>query len=306
MHAHGYAAAVSGLDGVQAAGVWDEDADRAADFARTHGLPVLGGIEDACAAADAVILCGENRRRAVHVEAAAAAGVAILCEKPIATTAEEAERIRRAAGPRFMTAFPCCYSPAWDRLQERLGSIGRLRAINATNRGRCPMGWFVDPALSGGGALIDHTVHVADLLRRLTGSDPLRVWARTGSERLRLPVEDTALLSFDYPDGVFATLDASWSRPDSFRTWGDVTMQIVGDLGLIELDLFSQQVTLTRDGTRLSGYGSDLDRLVVQDLVRMTRDGETPRAGLEDGLAASRVMIAALESAQTGAPVDLP
>src|SRR5207253_2134250 len=103
--------------------------------------------------------------------------------------AEIAKRVK------VMTAFPCRYAPSFTRLQERVkaGDIGPIKAICATNRGRCPFDWFVQENLSGGGAMIDHTVHVTDLLRALLGEEPTRVQAQTGSNMYGQSWDDTAM-----------------------------------------------------------------------------------------------------------------
>src|SRR5690606_40061116 len=56
-------------------------------------------------------------------------------------------------------------------------------------------------------------------------------------------VETGALLMLTYPDGVFATIDASWSRPDSYPTWGGLTVELVGEHGTVGVDAFGQHLT---------------------------------------------------------------
>ena len=114
------------------------------------------------------------------------------------------------------------------------------------------------------------------------------------------------MLSLQYASGVFATVDSSWSRPDAYKTWGDVTMKIVGEKGVLELDLFSQALDWYRqDGGPhgLLGYGTNLDQLMVDEFLRAVREQDSPSTGLAAGLSASRVFIAAYESAAAGAPV---
>lgn len=286
-------------------GLWDDDAARGEAFAQKTGLPFVGYLDDLLANVDAVVICSENVGHAELAVKAAAAGKHILCEKPLATTIADGERMIEAADRarvKFMTAFPCRFSPAYARLKERVkaGEIGRIRGICATNRGRCPFGWFVDKERSGGGAMIDHVVHVADLLRDLLGEEPVRVQAQTGSNMYGQAWEDTAMLTLDYPSGVFATLDSSWSRPQSFKTWGDVTMNMVGDSGVIELDMFGPAVDVysERDVSHVSaGYGSDMDALAVDAFIRACREGTPVPVTGEDGLAAVKVALAGYRSA---------
>ncbi len=78
-----------------------------------------------------------------------------------------------------MTAFPCRYLASVIKAKEaiELGEIGDIIAIKGTNRGSLPSGWFLQSVLSGGGALLDHTVHVMDLMNWITQSEVKEVYA---------------------------------------------------------------------------------------------------------------------------------
>ena len=313
MHAWGYASGVRRNPDAELGGIWDVDSERAAAFSRhfeTKAFPSKEALFDAC---DAVVVCSENKRHTEDIEAAASAGKSILCEKPIVTSIEEKDRVFGAvkgAGVKFMTSFPCRYSPAFLRLKERLKNeeIGKTVGICATNRGRCPGGWFVQEELSGGGAMIDHTVHVADLLRVLLGCDPVSVQSFMGTGMYGKSWEDTAMLTLEFPEKLFATLDSSWSRPQSYKTWGDVTMNVVGEKGVIELNMFSQAFDIYSDETpshRVGGYGSDLDGALIADFVRSIQEDRPAPISLDDGWKAVQVALAGYESAKTGQPVSL-
>lgn len=313
MHAWGYAPAFKSHPDVSVVGLWDDDAERRGRFANEFEIREFADPETLVGEVDAVVITSENRTHAQWIELAAGAGKAILCEKPLCTTQDEADRIGRAAAGSsapIMTAFPCRYSPAFRSLQAKVkaGDLGTIRGICATNRGRCPWGWFTDPSKSGGGAMIDHVVHVADLLDVLLGEPPSRVQAQIGNNMYGQEWDDTAMLTLEFASGAFATLDSSWSRHASYKTWGDVTMNVVGDQGLVELELFSQAIDRWGDGPmshRLAGYGSDLDAGLVLDFVRCAIDGSPAPIGIDAGLKASRIAIAGYASAKLGQPVDL-
>lgn len=313
LHAWGYAHGVHAHPNAELTGIWDEDSNRAGDFARAFETRTFDSPDALLESCDAVIVCSENRRHVEHVEWAARAGRAILCEKPIVSSREDWERMRaalEATGATFMAAFPCRFSPAFARLKQRVdaGEIGAIAGICATNRGRNPGGWFIDPELSGGGAMIDHVVHVADLLWALLGKRPTSVFAATGNNMYEQSWEDTAMLTLEFADGPIVTLDSSWSRPKSFKTWGDVTMNVVGENGVLELDLFNQAIDVYSDekgGHGLSGYGSDLDRLLIAEFVAAAREGRAPQVTAEEGWEAVRVALAGYESAKTGQPASL-
>ncbi len=314
MHAAGYAHALQGRPDATLAGIADPDAARGREMAyrfKTTYFPSVAALLDA--GMDGVIVTSENVHHRALVETAAGAGVsAILCEKPLATTEEDARAMIEACagrGVRLATAFPCRYSPAFRRLREqvRAGAVGEVLAVRGTNRGSMPGGWFTDRALSGGGAVMDHTVHVADLNRVLLGREAESVYAEIGSGFYHQDWDDTGFLTIGYGGGVFATLDTSWSRPKTFPTWGDVTLQVVGTGGVLDLDMFAQSLAHYADRAgRVSwpGWGSDTDAGLVGDFLRLTRGEDAPDIATgEDGLLALQVALAAYRSAEAGQPV---
>lgn len=315
MHAYGYGDALFHLRPRvdKHVGVWDEDPIRAGKFGNARRSVTYKDAEALLADVDAVIITSENTKHAEYAEMAAKAGKHILCEKPLATNEEDGKRmIERAerAGVMLMTAFPCRYSPAFQKLLLRrdAGDIGDIVAVCATNRGRCPFDWFVEKDKSGGGAMIDHTVHVADLLRVLLKSEPKRVMAQTGNNMYGKDWEDTAMLTIEFENGVFASLDSSWSRPKSYKTWGDVTMNVVGEKGVIELDMFGQNIDLHQDSSMkhtVAWYGSDLDRALVSDFISCIEEDRPPSITGFDGLQAARVALAGYRSVAEGMPVDV-
>lgn len=309
MHSWGYAPAFAKNPETDMVGLWDDDLERRAQFASHFGIREFDTPEALVEVVDAVVICSENKSHADWIELCAAHGKPMLCEKPLCTTVEEAERIEKAGG-RLMTAFPCRYSPAFGQLKARVasGDLGAIRAICATNRGSCPGGWFIDVSKSGGGAMIDHVVHVTDLLRVLLNDEVVRVQAQIGNNMYGQEWDDTAMLTLEFSSGIFATLDSSWSRHKSYKTWGDVTMNVVADKGLVEVDLFGQALDVWQDGPkthRLAGFGSDIDAGLVDDFIRCVRDGAEPAITGHDGLQASRVALAGYESARTGQVVSL-
>ena len=116
------------------------------------------------------------------------------------------------------------------------------------------------------------------------------------------------MLTIDYPSGVFATIDSSWSRPKSYKTWGDVTMKIVGEKGVIEVDLFVQSVDWYSNSSGahgLVGYGSNIDQTMVDEFLRSVQANDAPKTTMKDGLAATKLVIAGYESAESGQPVGV-
>ena len=264
---------------------------------------------------DAVVVCSENRRHAGGVIPALRAGVDVLCEKPISTTVEDAHEMIRAAeetGQRFGIAFPVRHAPAVRRAREivRSGAIGRVLAVNGTNHGQPPGGWVLDPEMSGGGAVMDHTVHVADLLRWIFAREIVSVYAEIDTRiHPGLPVDDIGMLLLDLEGGLPASLDASWSRPKSWPIWGGLTMDVIGDRGVISMNAFNQNLQLfddRRGSYTLQAWSEGGDPGLVRSFIDAIRNDTTPAVTGEDGLHAVEVALCAYESARRREPVACP
>ncbi|MCS6950052.1 MAG: Gfo/Idh/MocA family oxidoreductase [Armatimonadota bacterium] len=318
MHAYSYAHCVKMLESegrAQLVGVADHDPERGKQAAQQYDTRFFESYEDLLdAGVDAVIVCPENVRHRPLTEMAAQAGKHVLCEKPLATSKADGRAMIEACkahSVQLMTAFPCRFSPSYIRLKQMVqaGELGEVLAIRGTNRGRNPGGWFIVPELSGGGAVIDHTVHVTDLCRDLLGSEVVEVYAEISNGFCHGDFDDTGMLTLTFANDVFATLDSSWSRPKVFPTWGDVTLQVVGTKGLAYMDMFAQNSTLYDDREMritLQHWGSNIDYGLVSAFVESVATGKPVPITGEDGLAAAEVAFAAYESAKRGEPVRLP
>lgn len=313
MHAYAYAECLGRIEGVELVAVADDNDARGQSAAKRFGVAHFHDYEDLVKQdLDAVIVCSENARHADHVTAAAESGLAVLCEKPISTNLEGGQRMIDVCanrGVHLHIAFPSRYAPAVSRGKHLVdaGELGRIVSLTGTNRGQNPGGWFVDPTLSGGGAIIDHTVHIVDLMRWYTGSEVKEVYAEVDTRFTNLDVDDCGLLMLEFDNGVFASHDPSWSRCKTFPTWGDVTLQVIGTAGVTRVDAFGQHAWRydAASHAKHEMWGDDMDFLMVQDFVQRVRAGLAPAIRGEDGLRATEVAIGAYESARTGRPVRL-
>jgi predicted dehydrogenase len=315
MHAWSYAQSVVRRDDTEMVGIADHDATRTKQMAEAFGTRAFESYEALLAepGLEAVIICSENVRHRPLVEMAAQAGKHILCEKPLATTVADAEAMIRAceaAGVQLMTAFPCRFSPVIQRLKETLdsGKVGEIVAARGTNRGRNPGGWFIEKSESGGGATIDHTVHVTDLLRWILRDEVKEVYAEISNSIGHQSFDDVGFLSLTFEKGTFATLDASWSRPKSFPTWGDVTLEVITTQGTLSLDMFAQNLVVYSDknsSTSWHNWGGNIDSGLVGAFAEAVREGSPVPITGTDGLRAAEVALAAYQSAETLAPVHL-
>lgn len=316
-HAFSYVAGLRALGGIEIVGVYDDNQERGQQVAQQTNLPLFATADELLKQnLDAVIICSENAKHRPLVELAAGRVRAILCEKPIATTLADAQAmidICAKTNTKLQIAFPVRFSPPIQWLKETLnkGDLGRVFAVQTTNHGSMPGGWFINKALSGGGAVIDHTVHVIDLLRWFWGAEVTEVYAEIGTNLIHpnLGIDDVGLLSFKMANGVYGTLDTSWSRPASYPTWGDVKIEVTAENGIVFVDAFKQHLAVSSNQvgkTRWNTWGSNMDQGLVSDFISMLQEDRSPSITGEDGLRALEVALAAYRSAETGEPVQLP
>src|SRR4051794_16045411 len=166
-HAYSYLSALQNIAGVTIAGIHDEDVARGQSAAEKNKTEFLSAEALLDQGLDGVVICSENAKHRPMVELAAGRVRHILCEKPIATTVADAQAmidICAKTETKLQIAFPVRFAPTIQALKQTLdkGELGRVLAVQATNHGSMPGGWFIDKALSGGGAVLDHTVHVID------------------------------------------------------------------------------------------------------------------------------------------------
>lgn len=313
LHHAAYAPILAEMDGVEFLGVTDDNLARGRSAADALGCRYRKP-EDLMAAADGVVVCSTNADHAAWVDRAADHGTHVLSEKPLAPTAAEAsEIVDRAAdaGIHLGVAMPLRFSEPIASAQTALqsGDLGTLRAISGTNRGEMPGGWFADPERAGGGAIIDHTPHIVDVVHALTGQEVAEVYARSGTRFHDIPVEDVNVLSMTLTDGTQFLLDGSWSRPDEWPTWGGATLELLGDDGVIAMDCFGQ--TLEYAGSRGDTdfetvyWGRDPNAGLLEDFVASVRNDRPPTIGGADAVHVVAVIDAAYRSVESGRPVTV-
>jgi predicted dehydrogenase len=319
LHAEGYIHNLRAAPGVEMIGLADEDQARGQHFAELFEARLYPSYEAMLAEQpDGVLVCSENARHRPLVELAAQAGVHVLSEKPLATNLADAQAmvdVCREAGVILMTAFPMRFSPPLQEVKARLdeGSLGRIYGCNSTNQGQMPIAhreWFVDKSLAGGGAVMDHTVHLADALRWYLNSEVVEVYAQTNRilHADRVEVETGGLVMLTFADGTFASIDCSWSKPLNYPTWGGLTMELISERGLTIIDGFSQNLNIYNHQTGShywSYWGSDANQGMIDEFVAAVREQRPPSVTGEDGYKALEIALAVYESAESGQPVKL-
>ena len=186
----------------------------------------------------AIYVAAPNHAHRALVEAAAAAGLPVLCEKPMATTMEDAQAMVDAcarAGVRYATAFDQRYHAAHRALaaliaEGRLGTVTAIRIVYACWLPADWAGdnWRIDPRRAGGGALFDLAPHGLDLAAYLL-AEPLTDIAAIGQARVhKYQVEDGALLMARSRSGAMVQMHVAYNCPETLPRR---RLEVVGTAG---------------------------------------------------------------------------
>jgi hypothetical protein len=251
------------------------------------------------------------------IEQAAARGVHMVCEKPLAPTLEDADDIARMVREAHVVFRPCHqyhYSPQWlavRRLLPRLGQVyfaeyQVLRAgANPGNPNWAPT-WRTNPAMAGGGILVDHGAHIIYQLRAALG-DPLTVQATVA--RLlhhRYEVEDTALVTLDYGNRL-AHISLTWAakrRAIHYRFVGE-RGELSGDDERIMLLTDRSEEIRFHEGMSQDSSHSEWYTPLLREFSAQVRGGGRSHEALDEAVHVTRVIERAYESARLGHAVSL-
>lgn len=323
-HALSYARAASVSTSVRLVAAWDDTPDIAQRVAERFRVPLAESPEALVrmAGVDAVVVCSATVDHRRLVEIAAAAGRHVLSEKPIATSLSDARAMVEAcdrAQVQFQIAFVTRFYPLVQRVRGlvREGAIGEVRGLVGGNRGRPPLppaypGWITDRARAGGGALMDHSVHVTDVMRHVTGLEVADVGAEVDSGFWDAGVDDTALVSLRFAGGAVGSVDPSWSVPADNPWHYDFYLRLLGTTGALVIGDTAESLNVVgqtgRSGQVLVPFGVDIEALLLDGFADSIRAGRVldPCADGEDGIRALEIALAAYRAAESGMRIALP
>lgn len=325
------------MDDLQIVAVCDIDVDRARATAEAWGIPQVVNTVDELLALDLdiVSVCTPHPTHEDVVLKAAAAGVHVLCEKPIAVELASAERMVAAcddAGVKLGVLFQRRFWPAARRIRAAIddGTLGR------PIMGQCSVMLHREPAYysrdswrgtwanDGGGVLMTQAIHYIDLLQWFMG-DVAEVYGKISTYKHgeHIEVEDSATAVITFTSGAMATLEASTAVSPSLGVQLRVTGETGASASLTEfpegsdarVDLWAVSETITAQAAYPEGIQPNVDlatingQLIphhttqVRDFVKALRDGTDPAITGQDATKALRILLAVYESARTGLPV---
>jgi predicted dehydrogenase len=334
-HAVTYCGALQSHDGARLVAAWDDDA------ARGHENAVRFGMEF-CASSDAllergdvdaVIIASETNRHLELIESACRAGKSILCQKPMATTLDDCDRIIAAvekSGVHFQMAFQMRCDPLNRQIKKWVveGAVGKVGAIR---RRHCIDVLFNDTFIQSAGAwhfdvrknigmFFDDAVHATDFLYWVMGK-PQSVMAEIENTLTSVAPDDCGLAIYKWDNENGVALGTLFNS--SVALAGENTCEVYGDEGVIIQnfdDLVSTPHTsgapalkLYRRDTRSWEYSrhkvpsqhSARISAVAGDWIENLKNGNAPTVSAHDGKVSVEMCLAAYQSARQGRRVVL-
>jgi predicted dehydrogenase len=247
------------------------------------------------------------------------AGAHILVEKPITATLEEGKRlIKRAADlkRKLMVGHIVRFNPAMQTLKHKMqtNELGRIFQIFCRRAGPFPA------RIRDVGVVIDLATHDLDVMRFLTGLDPLRVYAEI-EQRIHTEHEDLVFGMLRFPEGITGALEINWLTPTKVRE-----TLVLGERGLFKVDDLTQDLYFYENEDvnsetwpalqNLKGVSEgQMVRYALQRyeplkaelqafLQAITTGGAMPVSG-KDGLQALRLALALIESGHSHRVIEV-
>ncbi|HET7560530.1 MAG TPA: Gfo/Idh/MocA family oxidoreductase, partial [Limnochordia bacterium] len=306
---------LSAIPGVLVAGVCDVAEPVAQKVAAQYGATAYNSYEQLLetAALDAVVLCTPPALHAPMTESAARRGVHVFCEKPMAGTLADCERMNAAArahGTLLMIGLKKRFSPYYRFIKERCREADApiLWANVRYALGRVDKDWFWNET-SGGGPLVENAVHLVDALQFVIG-DVKQVTAKGGTLFMteRAPVPDVAAVIFEFAGGAVASLGLGYGS-EWPMTREEVTMasrrhvfELSGPFDRAQALRWAERANPAQIAAPTLHEG-DFDGGMTAELhhfVECVRTGAKPLADGEAGLSAVRVCLAMKRSIAEG------
>jgi myo-inositol 2-dehydrogenase / D-chiro-inositol 1-dehydrogenase len=314
MHAGLLAARVPGA---ALAAVCDAAPDAARAVGDELGVNVAVGVDDVLGAedVDAVAICSSTPTHADLIAQAAAAGKAILCEKPVSLDLEELDRalaeVTRAGVP-FQIGFNRRFDPSHQAVRDAVadGAIGEPHLARISSRDPAPPP--LEYSRVSGGLFLDMTVHDFDMARYVTGSEVTEVYAR-GAVRITpeltgLGDADTAVVTLTHANGCLTVIDNSRQAVYGY----DQRVEVFGSRGMVASENPHEHSAVLRDadGTRLAAIPYFfVDRYLPayirqwEAFAEAVRSGQVPQVTGGDARAPLVIGLAALRSFRERRPV---
>lgn len=256
---------------------------------------------------DAVVIATPNSLHHPQALAALECGKHVLVDKPMALDLAQAEEIADAADAAQRTLL---VGHMWRYRDEVIvardriaaGAVGRpIRTRGyGIHAGWGPSGWFTDPAMAGGGALIDMGIHAIDTTRFVLGDpQPVRVRASLGTAHGTYAVDDDGIVLIDWSNGVRSVVECGWWQPRLDGVEADT--EVYGTAGYQRI--WPQFTAATPPPADYEHCSLAMYQAQMADFAHCCATGDTPVASADVGLTAMRIVDAAIRDS-AGLPTN--
>jgi predicted dehydrogenase len=289
------------------------DVEKRQELSKQYDLELVGDYPDLerilkDGAIDALYIATPNSQHKEQALRAAAAGVHVLCEKPLATNVADCEEIARAcesARVKLMVAYRLHFEEATLSAIElvKSGKLGDPRVFESVFTHVVRPGDIRQRPETGGGAALDLGIYCINAARNLFRDEPVSVF---GVSQDRNGVDDTTTAILRFPHGRIAhfTVSQSLAGVSSYRisgTDGDLRVEPAYEYaGKLEHHLTIGDKTDSKSFKKRDQFAPELEYF-----SRCILENEDPEPGAEEAIADLRVIEAILRSAEAGAPVAL-
>ncbi|MED4600530.1 Gfo/Idh/MocA family oxidoreductase [Paenibacillus validus] len=313
---------------VEIVAVCDFNLERAKEVAQTFGAKFAFQTHQellACEEIEAVSVCAPNFLHASITLDAIHAGKHVLCEKPMATSLEEAKSMVDAAsekGVKLMIGHSQRFMPVHLKAKEILdeGKLGKVLSFQTTFGHSGPENWSVDGSKSWffnqdeafAGVLGDLGVHKADLIRWLLNDEVSEVSAMYGTLHKNTNVDDHAVITIKTHKGAIGTLTASWTYYPNENNSTIIycekgTLKIGTDdkFGLIVEHLNKHRELYEMDKMQTNEAGGQTDSGIIDHFVEGILSGQGHSVTGIDGYKALEIVLAGIHAANEKKNISL-
>ncbi len=297
-----HARVYSELESTELVAVCDVDRDRAKAVADQFGVKAYTSSTRMLKneAIEAVSVCTWSTKLAKEALKALKTGRHVLVEKPMATHTKQAEKLLKTAeenGLHLTVGFLMRFIPGLQHIREAVEKkkIGELVCATAKRVSQWP------ERIGDVGVVKDTAIHDIDVMRYISGEDPIGVYAKTGSMRHR-KFEDYAQIMLTFEDGKSIFIESNWITPYKTRM-----LTVTGSKAIMRLDYITQELWIedARENLQPRFPWKEPLKLELQHFADCVLETEKPVITGVDGLKALRIAEAALKSSAKNRAIKL-
>jgi predicted dehydrogenase len=269
---------------------------------------------------DLVDICTPSHLHAEMAIKSLESGKHVICEKPIATTLEDAKRMIEASrlnGKHLFIGHTRRFDDRWVQIKEAIssGRIGEPVSVRRSERS-----WVAFPEddwhwkKENGGVTVDLGIHVVDLARWFLEAEPVEVFAKLKSIREEAKIQgcyDFGVMLVNFENGKQAVLEVSWVHRKEYAPFYSTT-EVIGRKGKIQYsDKDSNPAVVVGDTVSIPRFSPMLSSMPhvftkeIEHFLDCIWNGRKPRITAEDANTALKVIVSAIKSAEEGRPIKI-